>query len=332
MSDVTVVVPTYNRVDRLRRVIESLEAQTTSSSAVSHDVSFEVVVVSDGSTDGTHDYLRDTEFSVPVRWFTQENAGPAHARNRGIDEARGELVMFVDDDFVPAADLVATHVATHERLGDRVVVSGPMLDPPDFEFSPWTAWEQSMLRKQYDAMTEGLWPATARQFYTANASVHTEHLRAAGGFDPSFHRMEDIELGYRLEELGLEFHFEPDARGFHYAARSYASWLDIAAAYGRNDIVFGRQPGRDNWLDLVVGGFWRRNPVLQILLHGTVRSTKLANALAAIVERTVEPADRVSRRLSRGLLSCMYNTAYYRGMAAELGGSRTFFRESWARR
>jgi len=65
---------------------------------------------------------------------------------------------------------------------------------------PWVRWEQEMLMKQYKALLRKDWPATARQFYTGNASVRRSHIVAAGGFDEGFRRAEDVELAYRLDK------------------------------------------------------------------------------------------------------------------------------------
>ena len=97
LPTVSVVVPTYNRRDRLEHVLDALFAQHT-------DVPFEIVVVSDGSTDGTDAYLSTAAAPAgsraTLRHVRQENSGPAAARNRGVDLARGEIVVFVDDDNV----------------------------------------------------------------------------------------------------------------------------------------------------------------------------------------------------------------------------------------
>ena len=152
----------------------------------------------DGSTDGA-DGMRSGAPPLPVVASTQENQGPGAARNRGVDLASGEIVVFLDDDVIPDPGLVSAHVRAHERCGDQTVVIGPMRNPPDHQMSPWIRWEQAMLAKQYDAMEAGHYDATARQFFTGNASLRREHVLAAGGFDPARRRAEDIELAYRLD-------------------------------------------------------------------------------------------------------------------------------------
>ena len=76
--------------------------------------------------------------------------------------------------------------------------------------------KNTILEAQYHDMITGKYAPTARQFYTGNASLAAKWLRRAGGFDESFKRAEDIELVYRLEDMGLRFHFNPQAIGYHY--------------------------------------------------------------------------------------------------------------------
>ena len=208
---VSVVIPTYNRRERLGGTLAGLAAQRNA------DGMFEVIVVSDGSTDGTNEFLTSGALPLEVVALTQRNAGPAAARNRGVGAARGELVVFLDDDVVPNEDLVAAHLRHHDGPSDDRVVIGPMRTPSGFPLSAWVQWEQDMLYKQYDAMDRGEYEATARQFYTGNASVARRHLEAVGGFDVAFRRAEDVELAYRLAGRGLQFSYAPDAVVLHYA-------------------------------------------------------------------------------------------------------------------
>ncbi len=144
MFRVSVIVPTYNRVERLQRVLAALEGQT-----VSLD-SFEVIIVSDGSTDGTNDFLQTVDSDLRLTAVFQANSGAAAARNNGLRHAKGALVLFIDDDVVPAPQLLAEHLRFHERRGDDLAVLGPMLTPGGFDMVPWVRWEQAMLVKQYN--------------------------------------------------------------------------------------------------------------------------------------------------------------------------------------
>ena len=257
----------------------------------------------------------------------QANAGPAAARNLGVQLASRELLIFIDDDVMPTPQLVGAHVAAHERLGDRVVVIGPMLNPPDHAMSPWVRWEQTMLQKQYTALERGVYSATARQFYTGNASVRREHVLQSGGFDTSLRRAEDVELAFRLQEHGLAFAYEPGAVGLHYAERSFTAWLEIAAAYGRNDVMFARDRGHADVYDWIASNYRSRHALVRAMTHacvGHARTTKVTGHAL----RGVAAAANAARleAVSRTALSGIYNVAYYQGVTDELGGSRELWR------
>lgn len=208
----SVVIPTFNRKDSLRVTLDGLARQSCSPD------SFEAIVVSDGSTDGTSALLAEyaQTASFALRPITQENGGPARARNRGIREARGAVVVFLDDDVEPVPDFLIRHAA-HHAGADKEVVIGPMLPDPALQWQepPWIAWEHAMLEKQYTAWRTGEWEGCGpHHFYSGNASVRREHLQAVGGFDEHFPRQEDVELAVRLErQCGVRFVHDPQARG-----------------------------------------------------------------------------------------------------------------------
>lgn len=316
-SSVTVVMPTFNRRDRLARAIAALEAQEV-------DLPFDVVVVSDGSTDGTDEMLAEIEPRVPLRAFSQSNGGPAAARNRGLSEATGELIVFIDDDIVAGRGLIQAHVDAHRTLGDAMVVVGPMIDPDDAVLAPWVRWEQAMLRKQYAALEAGEYEATARQFYTGNASVLRRYVVGAGGFDTAFRRAEDVELAYRLEDHGLRFAYVPSAIGFHYADRSYASWKSMAYVYGQNDVVFARDLGR-TWIYAFTSRKFRQHRApLRVLITISLLSDPIRRLIVAAAARAANGFRRDA--LARSAYSAIYGIEFHAGIRDELGGRRAFFR------
>src|SRR5438034_5872942 len=110
-ANISIIVPTYNRRASLERMLHALADQTYPADR------FEVLVIDDGSTDGTVDHLGKLTIPYALRVLQQAHGGPAQARNLGVASAAAPLVLFLDDDVVPASDLVATHVATHAREG-----------------------------------------------------------------------------------------------------------------------------------------------------------------------------------------------------------------------
>ena len=318
----TIVIPTYNRVERLRRVISALEQQAYPLDA------FEVVVVSDGSTDGTDIYLRELRSKVRVRWFTQPNRGPAAARNLAVQKADGEFILFIDDDVVPEPQILQEHARSHGEANRDVVVLGPLLNPTAFKMSPWVRWEQETLMRQYRALQRGDWPATARQFYTGNASLRRSHILSVGGFDEGFRRAEDVELAYRLADRGLNFLFNMQAVGLHFAERSFQAWLDAAYMYGRNDVIFARDRNQKWLLPLVRREFRERNHLVQLLIRlcgGRARISRIVSpALKFIADTaTLFRAGYIEQRVYSGLFSLQY----YNGLFSELNDVQYLFRD-----
>jgi GT2 family glycosyltransferase len=303
-------------------VITALEQQAYPSDA------YEVIVVSDGSTDGTHAYLEALRPRMPLRWFPQANRGPAAARNAGIQKAGGEFIVFIDDDVVPEPQLLAEHVRSHHEAGKDVVVLGPLLTPEGFEMTPWVRWEQEMLMKQYRAMLRGDWTATARQFYTGNASLRRSHILAAGGFDEGFRRAEDVELAYRLANKGLDFVFNMQAVGMHFAERSFRAWLDTAYTYGRNDVIFARDRDQKWLLSAVHREFRERHHLIQLLVRmcrGRSRLTWITSSALKLAAdaATLLRASNIERRAYSGL----FNLQYYSGFFSELDDVHFLFKD-----
>ncbi len=319
----SVIVPTYNRLGRLQHVIAALEKQRYPTE------DYEVIVVSDGSSDGTDDYLKGYDSKLNLRWFTQANQGPAAARNLGIGKAIGELVVFVDDDVVPQPQLLAVHVRAHSEAGRDVVVIGPLLSPEGFVMSPWVRWEQEMLMKQYRALLSGVWEPSARQFYTGNASLPRAQFMAAGGFDQNFRRAEDVELAYRLADRGLDFVFKMDAVGMHFAERSFNSWLDAAYTYGRNDVIFTRDRKQKWLLPAIETEFHQRHILIRSLVRLCRRRPWLASLTTSALKLAANAATLLhADRIERAAYSGLFNLQYYRGLFDEIGDAKSLFRTS----
>ena len=241
MSEVTVVIPTYNRHARLARTLRSLVGQSVQG--------FRVIVVDDCSATPVErtlpSDLREQLDTTVLR--TPRNGGPALARNLAVRAATTEYIAFIDDDVDADPAWLERLVGAAEGRQPCVVI-GPLLAPPDWRPTPWNLWEARTLAREYAAMQAGEYAPTWRQFFTGNALVRRADILAAGGFDERFTRAEDIELGLRLRRLGCTFVFEPEAKGWHYAHRTLASWLRIPRQYGHFEVALDGLYPDLNWL------------------------------------------------------------------------------------
>ena len=314
-ATVSVVLPTFNRLERLKVVLQALATQSMD------PADYEVIVVSDGSTDGTDDYLKTADLPCRFSRITQSNSGPAAARNRGLDMASGRLVLFLDDDVVATEGLIEQHARAHIREGDGAVVIGPMATPTDRRLGRYARWEQSRLYKQYAALARGDYAPTFRQFYTGNASVERDLVRSVGGFDERLRRAEDVELAYRLHRRGARFVYDGDAVGVHYADRAFNAWIQIARDYGSSEIRFSRCYGDSERLTALHYEFLSRNPVTRRLIRTTVGRGGVERLIVRLMAAAAAGADRLHlERAVLASLSVVYSSAFYSSAAEELGG------------
>ena len=236
MRTFTIAVATYRRRDVVRRLVLSLAADLRAEPELARDV--EVLVVVDGSEDGTVEALAELELPVPLRVEWQANAGLAATRQRTLDLAHGEVVWFLDDDVLPAPGTFARHRAAHEGGPGHVLV-GPCVLPADAPTVP-------ALRQHYDRLWEDLSQQRSvdrfDRFSVANTSAAVQVLREVGGFDPGFrgYGREDFELGHRLLQAGVRIDFDPDAVAWHHQERTLREFLANAVSEGENSVLLAR--------------------------------------------------------------------------------------------
>ena len=316
----SIVLPTHNRLSILKLVLTGIQNQNYPADQ------FELVVVSDGSTDGTEEYLANLKTPFRLKAIFQENQGVASARNTGIECAQGEIIVFLDDDTLPVADFLIEHDRVQKQHGSGTVVLGPMLAPPDFRMTPWVSWEQARLQEQYHDMAHGHWAPTPRQFFTANASVARRYLLEAGGFDAAFRRAEDVELAYRLDQHGLHFVFHPAAAVYHYAERSFEAWMAIPYAYGSNDVTFTHARGQEWLLPTVFKEYHTRHVLVKALISVCLSRKITTQFFQAGLKRLLFLSDQFGLvGLSHLICGGMFNLRYYQGVSDGLGGRRAFY-------
>jgi GT2 family glycosyltransferase len=312
---VSVVIPSYNRRASLLRLLESLRQQTLRPSE------FEVLVVDDGSTDGTPDMLRSLHMPYELTVLQQPNAGPGAARNRGVRAATADRIVFLDDDTVPVPGLLRRHLDLQMQHPNAVVI-GPMVPPPNWQRPAWIRWEEDMLEVQYRAMLAGEFACTPRQFYTANASLSRSRFLTAGGFDSSFKRAEDVELAYRMRDQGASFVFDAEASVYHYAERTFAAWCRTPYQYGRYDVVMHREKGHEA-LPCAAHEFHSRHILTRLLARGCVGRPSLVRAAVNVLRLVAGGAERLGApAIARLALSGIFNLLYWQGASDELGGPK----------
>ncbi|MFL5543023.1 MAG: glycosyltransferase, partial [Longimicrobiaceae bacterium] len=224
---VSVVMATYNRRALLPEVLDPLLADPAA---------LEVLVVVDGCRDGSIEYLRDRAAADPrlrPRWI--DNSGAVAAQQTGVEAARGDVVLVIDDDVLAEPGLVSGHLRHHESAGDLVVV-GYMPTPRPQRRAPGS-FTSELYHDVYEYRCAA-WEAGAdvlAGLWGGNVSVGREALLANGGIggDHSLPYHYDWELGLRLKRAGLRGRFDRSLRARHLHERSYAAFKREARAQGR---------------------------------------------------------------------------------------------------
>ena len=252
----SVVIPTYDRLEILPRVLRALGTQEEPAGG------FEVVVVNDGSSDGTADFLRAHRAPYPFRAFSQENTGPAGARNRGVAESAGEIVVFLGDDTVPEEGFLRRHEEAHRaREGRRIAVLGYTTWPRERRVTPFLHHiNEYGLQFGYELIRD---PENVpfNFFYTSNISLPRGAFARCGVFDTTFPdaAWEDIELSYRLSREGYVIVYEPRAIVRHHHDITFASFRRRQERSGRAAAIFyGKHPELADFLGV---GAARAGPV-----------------------------------------------------------------------
>jgi glycosyltransferase involved in cell wall biosynthesis len=227
-----VVIPTYNRKPILEKCLKALEQQRFDPAQIQ---GYEVVVVDDGSTDGTVAWLQNSAEFPHVRLLQQEHQGPAAARNLGVEHAQGDTIVFIDSDLVVTECFLQAHVDRLQQekaqLGsDRVFTYGRVINTCNFDNPTAEPYKITDFSAAY--------------FATGNVAIERKWLEKAGLFDTQFqlYGWEDLELGVRLKKLGLTLIKCPEAVGYHwhppFALAQIPNLIDKEIQRGRMGVLF----------------------------------------------------------------------------------------------
>jgi glycosyltransferase involved in cell wall biosynthesis len=200
--ELSVVIPTHNRRELLRTCLDSFEHQSAPAGT------FEVVVVIDGSTDGTAEMLTDFVPAFDLRVSTQPQAGASAARNEGAGIARGGVLLFVDDDMTASTSLVSAHLAAHEQQ-EGIVGVGVIERLISADADRFARLRAEASRAHYEHLHTR--PVGYLDCYGGNCSVSHSLFAEIGGFSLDLPVLNDLEFAYRLREAGARFVFVPDA-------------------------------------------------------------------------------------------------------------------------
>ena len=293
MPDASVVIATHDRAAQLDRCLIALEGQAEAQR-------FEVVVVDNGSSDATGEVLA-RHASQRLRSVFVAGPNRAKARNAGIAQARGAIVIFCDDDTIAPERFVTEHLRAHAASPRPAVVSGPIVNVPgpDASIAPSARhWSRAFL-------------------CTCNASVAKEQLDAVGGFDERYdlYGWEDTDLGIRLRARGLARVFDWGAYIYHVkppAAAALERRLTLAAEKGAMAARFVRKT--PSWPVRLATGAHPANFVRAALAHAP-----LMRSLYGRLARRAAPGSLVATLAGEALADAAYVDALKAGLRARGG-------------
>jgi GT2 family glycosyltransferase len=210
---VSVVIPCYNKAHIIPQTLQALLEQTVPQRR------FEVLVVDDGSTDNTADLVDGMPLPASFRCLRQQNAGAAAARNLGVREALGDLLLFLDGDVVADPRLLEEHVDSHERRS-RVLVMGRLRDLPSEQTNLF--YEMIHATAAFDHGEEEKTLAFLDCF-TGNLSLRRSAFDEIGPFDEAFPRsgFEDTDFMYRAMQAGYRLVYDPRPVGYHDSSMAF---------------------------------------------------------------------------------------------------------------
>jgi len=248
--ELSVVIPTCDRNDMLRRSILSLYDQEEAPER------FEIVVVDDGKIKTAHqvtDEIKKQKGVENIHCFPGRTQGPACARNDGVRKAAGKIILFIGDDIISHPRLLSEHVRIHrQRNIPNLAILGPAYWPPDGEKS--RLLEFLMAGDQFSyAFFDDPDDIPYNYFYTSNISLHRSFMLENGMFDEGFPSpaWEDIDLGFRLKEKGLKFIYHEKAIAYHHHETDLASFCRRRHMIGQTAAIFYKKhPGEGKMLML----------------------------------------------------------------------------------
>ncbi len=239
----SVVISTYNRAAHLEKALEAWANQDFPTE------DFEVIVVNNGSTDNTGNVVHEAQKKFPrlqLRYFFEERPSLSHARNKGIEEARGEYIIFVDDDATPRKDYLVRLKKYVSQFKDIQAFGGPVL--PRYETGKEPAWMNPYIRRIISIVDLGDKPKEFAPKYPVGCNMifKRELFDKVGKFEMDNLRSEDKHMFLKIKRAGEKVWYLPDIPVRHHidAYRLKADYIKkVSRLNGWSDrIMLGRFP------------------------------------------------------------------------------------------
>ena len=313
----SIIIPTFERREVVVASVRALAGQTFAGAC-------EVIVVVDGSTDGTADALRSLDLPIALSVIEQANLGAASARNRGAAAAAGEILLFLDDDMEADPELLNQHAASHAAGADAVLGHIPLHpdSPRSFLADAIAEWADNRPAAIAAAGEIGLF-----ELLSGHISIRKAVFERLGGFDCAFtsggtYGDEDLDFGWRLLKGGYRVEFNPAAISRQRYIVGFSQHLQQWRQAGQANVALTRKHPElaAKLLDLNHA----EAPHIRLVVRPFARLPLLGSAAARVGQAAAAAVARrwPNTRFSRRIFFLARDLAYWRGIA-EGGGIRT---------
>lgn len=262
---VSIIIPTYNKVDYLILSLKSICEQTMNKE------DYEVVLVDDGSSMDVYKVYQTYLSYINIKYIRIEHLGRAIARNIAIDHAEGELILFTDDDALCMPEFIQKHWEHYQKFGESILLGKrkkvfwgkdtikrlqvksdidcmQFLDNSTIKEDTYETTTRSIFCGRKNCLFDIVWICCI----TANMSIPKNCLLEIGKFETIYQGwgIEDIDLGYRLKKKGVDFYYDSNILNYHMEHPRDKQQM-IA------DIIRNMQVFYDQYGDFSIIEYWR---------------------------------------------------------------------------
>jgi glycosyltransferase involved in cell wall biosynthesis len=272
--EVSVIIPTYQGRLKLPVVLEALKKQTFRA--------FELVVVVDGSTDDSVGFLKSDSFVSKI--VVQENHGRAHVRNTGVKAAKGELLIFFDDDMEPEAESIARHVNFHSEQANSICGGNQLefVQPNKSDIQQYKEWISKKWMEKYHPGVQKL--TYSNMFFTgANCSMTRASWEKLNGFNEALTDAEDYDFACRALQSGIDVYFDKDNHAYHHDPITWSSYINRLRQYKRAH----QKLAASSLISDKKNGYGFKNLVYRLMGHSAVPAWLEKSLLIKMLPRAI---------------------------------------------
>jgi len=223
----SIIIPTYNRNDQLTTCLHSLTCLNYS------PTNFEVIIVNDGGEVQLDHLIAPFKSKIKVLAIDKNNGGPASARNAGAEIAKGDFLVFIDDDCQPDLEWLM-QLEERLRTNPNCLIGGKTLNM--FEDNIYSTASQIIIEIVYKYYNKN--PEKCNFFSSNNIALSKRHFREVGGFDEQFRTAEDRDLCNRWLNKGLIIKYANNALIYHAIELNLFTFCKQYFNYGRGSYLF----------------------------------------------------------------------------------------------